>query len=63
MVHLFEKNGCKNGENDIQTISSETGLLVTCLGYPGKGRKVYTKVTVNILPAETEKCKCLNQDT
>ena len=42
MVHLFEKNGYKNGENDTQTISSQIVLLVTCLGYPGnEGKSVH----------------------
>ena len=42
MVHLFEKNGYKSGENDTQTISSQTAFLVTCLGYPGnEGKSVH----------------------
>lgn len=40
MVQLFEQNGSKNGEDNTPTLSSETGLLITCLGYPGKGRRL-----------------------
>lgn len=49
MVHLFEQKGSKNGEDNTPTVSSETGLLVTCLGYPGKWGE-YKQISVHILP-------------
>lgn len=49
MVDLFKPNGCKNGEDDTLTLSSEAELWLSARK-PGKGRRIWTEVTVNTPP-------------